>query len=779
MDSKDIYTEKDVPSSAEALAYTPGEKNSLEAEINVQVADKELFDGETEAKGDLQVTGDDLLAAEAHLQSMSLERTVLIMKQIQEMHQYDQNFPRTVLERIEEFLTNPDVLTNPSAHRELIHEMKLEALLVTENSPYAEVRAVVENTDDVDMPSFTFRTWFIGIIYVFIGAFINQLFVIRQPPITVTSEVAQLLAYPAGKLCEKLLPAWGFTLFGRRHSLNPGKFNKKEHMLITIMATVGYNTPYTTNIILSQYLPQYFNQAYAASFAYQILIGLGTNFCGYGLAGLARRFLIYPSYCVWPASLVTIALNRAFHSESDPAVPGPFKRMYTWSRMKFFLVAFLAMFVWFWLPGYLFTALSTFNWISWISPNNVTLNNIVGSNNGLGVNPWPTFDFNVLTAYDWNPLVVPAFATLNQFLGMIISLFMIIGFYWTNTYNTGYLPINSNHVFDNAGKAFNVQKVIDHRGIFDAAKYQTYSQPWMAAGNLVVYFWFFAQYAATTSYAMLFHRREITHGFKGLWKSLRRRGKEDTTEDDLSEDVHRRLMRSYPEVPEWWYLVVLLAAMGFGMAGIGAWQTYTNPAVVLFGIAMALVFIIPVGLVTAITGLQVTMNVLAELIGGAWTPGNALAMNYFKAFGYITTAQAIYFSNDLKIAHYVKIPPRHTFTAQIVATFVSTFICTGVFNFQMNRIDGVCTADAPFGFTCPGINTFFTAAVFWGTLGPKKLFGPGGQYVALLAGFPIGFALPFVLWFLRKKFPRTNWIRQLHPVMLCYGGINWQVYLSN
>ncbi|WVQ95348.1 OPT family small oligopeptide transporter [Kwoniella sp. CBS 9459] len=775
MDSKDIYSTKDA--SAEALAYTPGEKNSLEADIDVHPAEKDFYDGEAETKGDLEVTGEDLLEAEAQLQTMSLERTMLIMRQVQEMHEHDQNFPQTVLERIEQFLSDPDVLANPSAHKELIHEMKLEALLVTENSPYAEVRAVVENTDDVEMASLTFRTWFIGIIYVFIGAFINQLFEIRQPAIYVTSEVAQLLAYPAGKLCEKVLPDWGITMFGQRHSLNPGRFNKKEHMLITIMATVGYNTPYTTNIILSQYLPQYFNQAYAASFAYQILIGLGTNFCGYGLAGLARRFLIYPSYCVWPASLVTIALNRAFHSETDSPVPGPFKRLYTWSRMKFFFVAFVAMFVYFWFPGYIFTALSTFNWISWINPTNVTLNNIVGSVNGLGVNPWPTFDFNNLTAYGWNPLVVPAFSTLNQFLGMIIALFMIVGFYWTNTYNTGYLPINSNHVFDNAGKAFNVQKVIDDRGIFDAAKYQAYSQPWMAAGNLVVYWWFFAQYAATVSYAFLFHRKEISHGFKSLWRSIRRGRKEDKIdEDELSEDIHCRLMRSYPEVPEWWYLIVLLAAMAFGMAGIGAWQTYTNPAVVLFGIAMALIFIIPVGLVTAITGLQVTMNVLAELIGGSWTPGNALAMNYFKAFGYITTAQAIYFSNDLKIAHYVKIPPRNTFVAQVVATLVSTFICTGVFNFQMNKIDGVCTADAPFGFTCPGINTFFTAAVFWGTLGPKKLFGPGGQFVALLSGFPVGFVLPIIIYYLRKKFPRTSWIRQLHPVMICYGGINWAPY---
>lgn len=111
-------------------------------------------------------------------------------------------------------------------------------------------------------------------------------------------------------------------------------------------------------------------------------------------------------------------------------------------------------------------------------------------------------------------------------------------------------------------------------------------------------------------------------------------------------------------------------------------------------------------------------------------------------YGYVTTAQAVYFANDLKLAHYLKIPPRYTFTAQMVATVVSTFVCTAVFNFQMG-FRNVCTPEADFGFSCPGHNTFFTAAVFWGTLGPQKLFGPGQRYNLLLLGFPVGLALPF------------------------------------
>lgn len=85
------------------------------------------------------------------------------------------------------------------------------------------------------------QQYVIGSFFAILLAFINQLFSIRQPNIQVQANVAQLLAYPLGKLAEKVLPDVGFTLWGVRHSLNPGKFSKKEHMLITIMANVSWN----------------------------------------------------------------------------------------------------------------------------------------------------------------------------------------------------------------------------------------------------------------------------------------------------------------------------------------------------------------------------------------------------------------------------------------------------------------------------------------------------------------------------------------------------------
>jgi hypothetical protein len=94
----------------------------------------------------------------------------------------------------------------------------------------------------------------------------------------------------------------------------------------------------------------------------------------------------------------------------------------------------------------------------------------------------------------------------------------------------------------------------------------------------------------------------------------------------------------------------------------------------------------------------------------------------------------------------------------------------------MNSIPNVCTRDAPNNMSCPGINTFFTASVLWGTIGPKKVFGAGGQYTALLVGWPIGVAVPLAFWFIQRRFPKQKWMRQIHPVLLLNGALVWAPY---
>lgn len=108
-------------------------------------------------------------------------------------------------------------------------------------------------------------------------------------------------------------------------------------------------------------------------------------------------------------------------------------------------------------------------------------------------------------------------------------------------------------------------------------------------------------------------------------------------------------------MPNWWYLITTVVSIALALVGLLAYPTETTPFTVFYGIILCLIFILPCGIVQAVSGLGVTLNVLAEFVGGLIAEGNALAMNYFKTFGCITMYNALYFANDLKLAHYVKV----------------------------------------------------------------------------------------------------------------------------
>lgn len=67
---------------------------------------------------------------------------------------------------------------------------------------------------------------------------------------------------------------------------------------------------------------------------------------------------------------------------------------------------------------------------------------------------------------------------------MVFSGFLILAFYYSNVWNTSYLPINSNGVFDHFGSRYNISKAVDAHGMFNPKTYEAYSQAHMAAGNM-------------------------------------------------------------------------------------------------------------------------------------------------------------------------------------------------------------------------------------------------------------------------------------------------------
>ena len=170
-------------------------------------------------------------------------------------------------------------------------------------------------------------------------------------------------------------------------------------------------------------------------------------------------------------------------------------------------------------------------------------------------------------------------------------------------------------------------------------------------------------------------------------------------------------------------------------------------------------------MIQAITNQQVGLNVITELIIGYALPGRPVAMMMFKTWGYITMAQALTFTSDFKLGHYMKIPPRSMFWAQVVATVIAGTVQLGVQAWMFTNIPMMCDPDQKDGFICPSTEVFGTASIIWGVIGPARQFSKGQVYYALTIFFLVGFICPVITYAFSLKFP-NSWLRYLNfPVI--------------
>lgn len=176
-----------------------------------------------------------------------------------------------------------------------------------ENSPIEQVALTVPVIDDPSLRVFTFRTWTLGTLACVFLSFLNQFFGFRREPLSVTAISAQIAVVPLGHLMAATLTdrvfmkgkKWEFTL-------NPGKFNVKEHVLITIFASSGAASVYAIHFVSA--IKVFYRKEITVFVA--LLVVLTTQVLGFGWAGVFRRYLVEPAAMWWPQNLVQVSLFR-------------------------------------------------------------------------------------------------------------------------------------------------------------------------------------------------------------------------------------------------------------------------------------------------------------------------------------------------------------------------------------------------------------------------------------------------------------------------------------
>ncbi|KAI8632990.1 OPT family small oligopeptide transporter [Xylariaceae sp. FL1651] len=653
-----------------------------------------------------------------------------VLKDFEHKHQLDPNLPVNEIENVEAVLATSDTEK----------ALGVEVALIEDDSPYPEVRAAIRNYD-IDLPANTIRAWVIGFILCTIGSAINMLFSLRNPSITVTTYVIQLAAYPIGLGWDLVFPDRVFEVGGVKFNFKPGKFNFKEHVVIVAMSNAAYGggVLYATDVLLAQQV--FYHQNFGWGF--QLLFGITTLCTGYGLAGLARRFLVWPAAMIWPGDLVNATLFYTLHDDkpTDPTKTNGWRI----SRYRWFLYVMGGGFVWYFFPGWIFQGLSYFNFICWALPNNVVVNKLFGGLHGYGILP-TTLDWTVVSGYALSPLIPPFHAVANTVAGVIIFFVAVsAGLHFSGTWYADYFVVQSSDAFDNTGAKYNVSKILNDQLQLDVEAYHAYSPLYLSTQFALCYGLSFAAVAAVIIHAVLYHGPQIKLQYKQARKQ--------------EDDIHMRLMKKYKDSPDWWYLILFVIMIGLSFAVCTAWPTGFPAWAFVICIIIPILWTVPIGIIQAISNIQLGLNVLTEFIVGYLLPGHPLAM------------MALYFAQDLKLGHYMKVPPRTMFWSQLTASVWSAIVQIAVMNWALESIPQVCSEDQINSYTCPGGRVFYTASIIWGAIGPARIFSGDALYSSLQWFWLAGAVTPVITWFLARRYPKS--IARYINMPLVFGGSSW------
>ncbi|KAG2688642.1 hypothetical protein I3760_09G105900 [Carya illinoinensis] len=598
-----------------------------------------------------------------------------------------------------------------------------------------EVALVVPETDDPSLPVMTFRAWFLGLITCTLLIFLNTFFTYRTQPLIISAILMQIAALPIGRFMAATLPRREYSLLGWRFSLNPGPFNIKEHVIITIFANSGVS--------------------YGGGDAYSI--GAITVMKGYykqNLSFLCALLIVLTTQMWWPSNLAQVSLFRALH-EREVKTKG-------FTRMQFFLIAMAASFAYYALPGYLFPILTFFSWVCWAWPRSITAQQIGSGYHGLGVGAF-TLDWAGICAYHGSPLVTPWSSILNVGIGFIMFIYIIVPLcYWKfDTFDARKFPIFSNQLFTRTGQSYDTTKILTPQYDLNVAAYDSYGKLYLSPLFALSIGSGFARFTATLTHVALFHGSDILKQSRSAMKNAKL-------------DIHAKLMKSYKQVPQWWYLILLAGSIILSLVMSFVWKKDVQLPWwgMLFAFALAWIVTLPIGVIQATTNQQPGYDITAEFIIGYILPGKPIANLLFKIYGRISTVHALSFLSDLKLGHYMKIPPRCMYTAQLVGTFVAGTVNLAVAWWMLENIENICDVDAQHPdspWTCPKYRVSFDASVIWGLIGPRRLFGPGGLYRNLVWLFLIGAVLPVPVWVLSKIFPEKKWILLINIPVIAYG----------
>lgn len=443
-----------------------------------------------------------------------------------------------------------------------------------------------------------------------------------------------VIAYVIGEGMSLLIPRK--TWLGR--FLNPFPFNKKEHVAIVIMASSASISSMGIEVIAVERL------FYGAklSGAMSVFLLFSSQFLGYGIAGIMRKVLVYPKNMLWPVTLPVNSMLETLHRPREE----------TRKTLKVFLIVFTCIFCWEIVPEWIMPLLTGVNIFCLANQKSATFTNIFGGasgNEGLGLFSW-SMDWQYISGGILSPLYFPMDSLISQGIGIVGCISLFTACYYGNVWQAQNFPFLAQQIFANTSTAGN--PVVWNQSLVIGSDYRVDKD----ALELIGLPWFSASYAASIIVINMSTTAAFTHLCLWYWSDVKAafamfhpsalrktfdsrnwsldfwRDSAKPAEDQDNYDPHYKLIMAYKAVPDWWFGLVLLLSFTIGMVIIYKGHTTLPWWGFIIAMLIGYIFIVFLGSMMAISGVQWLVQPIIQMIGGYIQPGDTVSNMYFSLY---------------------------------------------------------------------------------------------------------------------------------------------------
>lgn len=625
---------------------------------------------------------------------------------------------------------------------------------------------VISVDDDPSLNCWTARAFFIGVGLSAFGGSLAQIYYFKPQTILVSLMFLAIISYVIGFAMETFIPRRGLFRY-----LNPGPFNKKENAFIVIMASAAASSALGTEVLAVQRL--YYNITPNAGSS--IFLLFSSQLLGYGIGGLMRGILLYPSKMLYPGVLPLLSMFDAFYRDGFEA-----RR-----KLKVFYVVFAAIFIWEMFPEWMFPLLTGLSVFCLAAPNNAAVSRVFGGSNGnegLGL---------LSLCLDWqyiagavNPMTIPLKAQLSSLIGLILCMVVFVAVFYNNIWESQNFPFLAQLLFYENGTIYNQTLIMNSNYEVDPTLVAEQGLPFYAGTWIIALLSTNLGLAATFTHLLLWNKDDLRAAWNWMnmdtlrswranfdWKFWKHSGKREVPINTEDLDPHYREMLKYPDAPNSWYLLTFVLSFIVGLVVIYK----TNSTLPWWGfviaVLLAIVSILFFGALYAITGLQLSIQTLVQMIAGYLHSGRPMANMFFVLYSYNTVSQALLLLRDLKIAQYAKLPPRPAFTAQIIGTLLGA-----VLNYVM--MNSIIDSQREILLSVQGTNiwsgqqpqSYNSQAIAWGGLA-HELFSTGQRYQWVPLSYLIGLAAPLPFWIIHRYWPKLRMDYYYTPIICASIGV--------